>query len=86
MGLVAPRLVGSSQIRDRTHVSCIGRSILYHLATREARRPRFLISVTDVGFIYVNVRDYSGKLLELSRIALHDFPTSLSICLFLVKE
>ena len=86
MGLVAPRLVGSSQISDRTHVSCIGRPVLYHLATREARRPRFLISVTDVGFIHVNVLDYSARLLELSRIALHDFPTSLSICLSLVKE
>ena len=27
---------GSFQPRDRTHVSCIGRQILYHLATREA--------------------------------------------------
>ena len=27
---------GSSQFRDRTQVSCIGRQILYHLATREA--------------------------------------------------
>ena len=26
---------GSSQIRDRTHISCIGRWILYHWATRE---------------------------------------------------
>jgi len=28
---------GSSQPRDWTHVSCIGRQILYHWATREAR-------------------------------------------------
>ena len=34
--LVAPQHMGSSQIRDRTHVSCIGRWILYHWATREA--------------------------------------------------
>ena len=27
---------GSSQTRDRTHVSCIGRQILYHRATMEA--------------------------------------------------
>ena len=27
---------GSSQSRDQTHVSCIGRQILYHWATREA--------------------------------------------------
>ena len=36
MGLVAPRHVGSSQTRARTHVSCIGRQILNHCATREA--------------------------------------------------
>ena len=29
-GLVAPRQVGSSQIRDRTSVSCTSRGILYH--------------------------------------------------------
>ena len=36
-GLVAPRHVGSSQTRARTHVPCIGRQILNHCATREAR-------------------------------------------------
>ena len=36
MGLVAPRNVGSSQIRARTRVPCIGRQILNHCATREA--------------------------------------------------
>ena len=35
-GLVAPRHVGSSQTRARTHVPCIGRQILNHCATREA--------------------------------------------------
>ena len=35
-GLVVPRHVGSSQIRDQTHVSSTGRLILYHWATREA--------------------------------------------------
>ena len=34
-GLVALRHVGSSRARDRTHVPCIGRQILYHCATRE---------------------------------------------------
>ena len=33
---VAPWHVGSSWIRDWTRVSCIGRRILYHWATREA--------------------------------------------------
>ena len=37
MGLVAPRHVGSSQTRARTHVPCIGRQILNHCATREAQ-------------------------------------------------
>ena len=32
----APRSVGSSWTRAWTHVSCIGRWILYHWATREA--------------------------------------------------
>ena len=35
MGLVAPQHVGSSQARDRTHVSCIGRGILNLCTTRE---------------------------------------------------
>ena len=36
-GLVAPWHVGSSWTRVRTHVPCIGRWILNHCATREAR-------------------------------------------------
>ena len=35
-GLVAPRYVGSSQTRARTHVPCTGRQILNHRTTREA--------------------------------------------------
>ena len=35
-GLAAPQQVGSSWIRDGTHVSCSRRQILYHWATREA--------------------------------------------------
>ena len=34
---------GSSQPRDWTHVSCIGRQILYHSATREARSETHII-------------------------------------------
>ena len=34
-GLAAPRHVGSSWMRARTRVSCIGRQILNHCATRE---------------------------------------------------
>ena len=40
-GIVAPRHVGSSKTEDRTCVPCIGRWILYHWATREARRDDF---------------------------------------------
>ena len=36
-GLVAPWHVGSSQTGARTRVPCIGRQILNHCATREAR-------------------------------------------------
>ena len=36
MGLVAPRRVGSSRLRDCTRVPDIGRQILYHGATKEA--------------------------------------------------
>ena len=51
MGPVAPRHVGSSQTRARTRVPCIGRQILNHCATREAREgpslnPAFFVSIT----------------------------------------
>ena len=32
----APRHMGSSWTRNQTHISCIGRQILYHRTTREA--------------------------------------------------
>ena len=38
MGLSAPQHVESSLTRDGTHVSCIGRRILYHWTTREVPR------------------------------------------------
>ena len=43
-GLVAQRQVWSSQTRDQTHVSRIGRHILYHWATGEAPTCIFLSS------------------------------------------
>ena len=36
---------GSSQHRDRTHVSCIGRQILYHWATWEAINPYIFVAI-----------------------------------------
>ena len=41
-GLSCSAALGSSQNRDRTCVSCIGRQILYHWATREALKGTFL--------------------------------------------
>ena len=42
-GLVAPRHMGFSQTRARTHVPCIGRQTLNHCATREARKGLFKV-------------------------------------------
>ena len=41
-GLIALEHVETSQTRDQTQVSCIGRQILYHWATREAPATAFL--------------------------------------------
>ena len=46
-GIVAPKRVGSSQTRDRTHVPCIGRQILIHCTTREV-----LSNVLDIGVLF----------------------------------
>ena len=48
-GPVAPRHVGSSQTRARTHVPCIGRQILNHCATREAPQICFYDSKSQIG-------------------------------------
>ena len=47
-GLVAPRHVESSRIRDCTHVPCIGRMILYHWVTREALFTIFNLNCSSV--------------------------------------
>ena len=46
-GLAAPRDVGSSQTRARTHIPCIGRWILNHCATREALYFFNFVSILD---------------------------------------
>ena len=59
-GLVAPRHVGSSQTRARTHVPCIGRQILNHCATREAPSKYFLSTIYVPGIalgIWAKSRD-----------------------------
>ena len=47
-GLVAPWHVRSSQTRARTHVPCIGRQILNHCATREARQSLFSNNICEM--------------------------------------
>ena len=48
-GLVAPRHVGSSQTRNRTHVPCIDRWILNPWITREVQEMTlFICSVLDL--------------------------------------
>ena len=54
-GRVAPRHVGSSQTRARTRVLCIGRQILNHCATREARTYLF-----DLEFFFSRCVPRSG--------------------------
>ena len=46
-GLVAPRHVASSRTRARTHVSCIGRQIPNHCATREVPSITFLAAAQN---------------------------------------
>ena len=41
MGLAVAQHVGTSQIRDGIHLSCTGRQILWHRATRDARHINF---------------------------------------------
>ena len=48
-GLVAPWHVGSSWIRDRTCVSCIGRRILYHWAHGRTQKQIFIIWKSSLG-------------------------------------
>ena len=59
MGLVAPRHVGSSWTRARTHVPCIGRRIRNHCATREA--PSFLIKTKFLHRVELQVSLYKGE-------------------------
>ena len=59
----------SSQLRDRTHVSCIGRQVLYHWATREVL---IFVSLYDgIRRIYnyrSNVWLFSSTLLVLTEL------------------
>ena len=59
-GPVAPRHVGSSQTRARTRVPCIGRQILNHCATREARA--FILESSKGSHIYPTCLQSISKL------------------------
>ena len=55
LDLVVPQYVWSFQTRDRTHVSCICRWVLYHWAAREAHidfHPCFNLTLHEV-FWYI---------------------------------
>ena len=58
-GLAAPRHVGSSRTRARTHIPCTGRRILNHCATREV--PRVLYFFTLLYFPFYMVRTFHLK-------------------------
>ena len=52
-GSVAPWLVGSSQTRDQTHLSCTGRRILNHWITRGALFFIFLLEYNCFFFFFL---------------------------------
>ena len=58
-GLVA-LCVGSSQVRDQTRVSCAGRWILYHRATREALGICYF-NILEIVRLEINVRVKWGR-------------------------
>ena len=75
MGLAAPRHVGSSQSRDQNRVSCIGRWILYHWATREAQVLFKYAYSSFVGLLWRNVYSNSFSSVQLlSRVWLFATP------------
>ena len=56
MGLVAPRHVESSQIRDWTHVPCVGRQVLIPHATREV-----LSGFSSSGLLYSGYQEHQAN-------------------------
>ena len=51
---------GSSRLRDWTHVSCIGRRILYHWATEEVAVIKGMLRVWGRGVIEDDMHDWIG--------------------------
>ena len=75
-GLVAPWHVGSSQIRDRTLVSCIGRQILQHWATRQAQNLYLLCSFRTFSFSNIVALSRSATSNSLRSHGLYNPPDS----------
>ena len=70
MGLVAPRHVGSSQTRARTHVPYIGRQTLNHCTTREARKACIFVLVDTFIFILYTILLGTSLVVQWLRIRL----------------
>ena len=69
MGLLAPRHVGSSQTRARTHVPCISRQILNHCATREALAHEIFVAAHGVFHCGVRAPERVGSVVEAYRLS-----------------
>ena len=90
-GFVALCRVGSSQIRDWTHVSCIGRWILYHRATMEALLYLFNVVFPSVFAASDTVQKCSSPVFDLyirwvmfffcDLFSLHFYATQLCGCM-----
>ena len=59
---------GSSQPRDRTHVSCIGRQVLYHWATKAALLMFLSYQYIHVGFIRILKKFLSRTIQILNKV------------------
>ena len=73
MDLATPCILGSSWIRDRTCVSCIGSQILYCWATREASTLHLWISVYFKGLYRILLMEKISDSLEGCKRHLEQF-------------
>ena len=61
MGLVTLQHVGSSQMGDRTHVSCNDRPILHHWTTREALSNSYPYSTNPISHIKTSIQENAHR-------------------------